>query len=114
MIYVFQSLLKTQEFDLNKSFDSLQTSPGISQQVQHINKLRDNFYKTFSEIESKPMNETNNSLEWMQLFEYLNLGVELLNIGVKNANFPFTFNYNSFTFPSKTINISDGNSIIYF
>lgn len=111
MIYVFKTLIRSENVDLNRFFDSLQTSPEVSKQVQHVTGLRNEFYSTFEQIQSRPMNEVNNSLEWMPLFEYLTCGVELLNLAVKKANYPINFNYHSFTFPSRTIGIHDGNSI---
>lgn len=108
MIYTFHNLIRAQPVDLSKGFDSLQTSPEVAKQIQHINNLRDNFYTTFDQIQSRPLKEVDTSLDWMPLFEYLTNTVELLNLGVKKANYPLSLNYYSFASPSKTIGINNG------
>lgn len=110
MIYVFQKLPHAYLplVDLSKSFNNFSTNPEVSARIQRINKLRENFYMAVDQIEKKPMNQMVTDLDWMPLFEYLQSGPELLDTGVKNANFPFNFRYTSVLSPSKDITINDG------
>lgn len=48
----------------------------------------------------------------MPCVQYLQTGADLLELGVKNANFPFNFRYTSVLSPSKEILINDGKRLL--
>ena len=110
MIYVFPQIPKAMQPlpDLSKSFNSFGTGPEVAQKVQHINTLRVNFYSRVEAIERNAPNQLVGELDWMPLFEYLHSGADLLELGVKVANFPFDFKFTSVLSPSKEISINDG------
>jgi hypothetical protein len=97
MLYIFNQVPQAQPADLSKSFDSLQTSPQISGKINQITQLRNNFFATLGQLTTKPMTEVVDEITWMPLMSYLNSGVDLLELGVKNANYPYVFNYQPFT-----------------
>jgi hypothetical protein len=51
-------------------------------------------------------------VDWMPMFEYLHSGADLLELGVKVANFPFDFKFKSVLHPTKDISILDGNCLL--
>lgn len=110
MIYIFPQIPKAMQPlpDLSKSFNSFGTGPEVAQKVQHINALRANFYNRVEGIDRTAPNQVIGELDWMPLFEYLHSGADLVELGVKVANFPFHFKYTSVLSPSKDITINDG------
>lgn len=97
MLYIFNQVPQAQPADLSKSFDSLQTSPDVSTKITQVTQLRNNFFATLGQLTTKPMTEVVDEINWMPLISYLNCGVDLLELGVKKANYPFVFNYQPFT-----------------
>lgn len=113
MIYILQKLPKALEpTDINKAFNNFQLAPELSKRIQQINGLRDNFYKTVYDIEARPSNQLVTEIDWLPLFEYINSGPDLLEIGVKNANYPFNFRFSTVLSPSKEILINNGISTL--
>ena len=112
MIYTFFTVPQGEPSDFSKCFDPLSTSPTIAQKVNQILQLRNNFYGYLGKLTTRNISEYSGSVEWMPLMEYLNKGADLLEIGVKHANYPFKFNYAPFTSPDKTISITNGKFII--
>lgn len=110
MIYIFPQVPKAMQplSDLSKSFNSFGTGPEVAQKVQHINTLRANFYSRVEALDKNPPNMFVGELDWMPMFEYLHSGADLLELGVKVANFPFEFRFTSVLSPSKDITINDG------
>ena len=110
MIYVFAPLPKSTPptADLLKSFNNFGTGPQVASKMQLINSLRDNFYQYVETIDKLAPNQFVGELNWMPMMEYLQNGPDLLELGVKAANFPFTFRYLSVLSPSKDIIINDG------
>lgn len=111
MLFTFNAVPQAQPADLTKSFDSLQTSPQISAQIQEITNLRNNFYANLGQLTTKPLNEQVDDIQWMPLMAYLNKGPDLLEFGVKKANYPFTLNFQPFTDSSKVVNGGNGKEI---
>lgn len=112
MLFTFNAVPQAQPCDLTKSFDSLQTSPQISAQIQEITNLRNNFYATLGQLTTKPLNEMVTEVQWMPLMTYLNKGPDLLEFGVKKANYPFTLNYQPFSNSGLVVNGGNGNLIV--
>lgn len=110
MIYIFPRVPKA-AFplpDLTKSFNNFATNAEVSQRIQKISKLRENFYTVVDQIEKKAPNQIVSEFDWMGMFEYLQVGPDLLELGVKCASYPFNFKYTSVLCPSKDIIINDG------
>lgn len=110
MIYIFPQLPKAIPPlpDLSKSFNSFGTGPEVAYKIQHINTLRSNFYMRIEAIDRNPLNQYASEVDWMPMFEYLQSGPDLLELGVKVANFPFDFKFKSVLSPTKDIMINDG------
>ena len=114
MLFIFHGVPQAQPTDLSKSFDSLQTTPDVSAKAQEISKLRNNFYATLGQVTTKPLNEIIQDLDWMPLISYLNIGPDLLELGVKKANYPFIFNYQPFSFSERVVTANNGKSHFWF
>ena len=112
MIYTFPRVPKAAFplVDLNKSLNTFSTNAEVSQKFQKINKLREIFYTTVDLVEKKAPNQLVTELDWMGMFEYLQAGPDLLELGVKCASYPFNFKFSSVLCPSKDIVINDGRS----
>jgi hypothetical protein len=108
MLYIFNQVPQAQPADLSKSFDSLQTSPEDAGKIQQITQLRNNFFATLGQLTTKPMTEVVTEINWMPLMNYLNTGVDLLELGVKKANYPFVFNYQPFTNSGQVVGANNG------
>ena len=108
MLLIFHGVPQAQPADLSKSFDSLQTTPDISAKIAEVTRLRNNFYATMGQITTKPLKEIVSDLEWLPLISYLNVGPDLMDIGVKKANYPFIFNYQPFTFAERVVTANNG------
>ena len=54
------------------------------------------------------MTEVVSEILWLPLMSYLNMGVDLLDLGVKKANYPFVFNYQPFTNASQVVGVNNG------
>lgn len=112
MIYIFNQVPQAQPADLVKSFDSLQTSPETSSKINSITQLRNNFFATLGQLTTKPLTEVITEIPWMPLMNYLNSGVDLLELGVKQANYPYVFNYQPFTNSSQVVGANNGKKLI--
>ena len=110
MIYIFPKLPKASMPlpDLSKCFNNFGTGPEVAQKIQYIQNLREKFYTNVDLMDKRVPNQFVGEWDWMPLFEYLQAGPELLELGVKVANFPFNFKYTSVLSPSKDILINDG------
>jgi len=109
MIYTFVRLPKALDgSDLSKSFNSFSLAPEIAKRLVQINQLRDNFYKTVANVESKALNQVVSEIDVIPMIEYISAGPDFLEYAVKNANYPFSFKYSSVLSPSKEITINDG------
>jgi hypothetical protein len=109
MIYVFVRLPKALDgSDLIKSFNSFSLAPEIAKRLVQINGLRDNFYKTVANVESKGINQVVSEIDVFPMIEYLSAGPDLIEFAVKNANYPLSFKFSSVLNPSKEIVINDG------
>lgn len=113
MIYIFGSLPKAvpPHFELAKAFNNFSTPAEVARKIQDIQKLRDNFYTVVAQMEQKAPNQMVTDWDWMPCMQYLQQGPELLEVGVKNANFPFNFKWTSVLSPSKEIIINDDNEV---
>ena len=108
MLFVFSQVPQAQPADLVKSFDSLQTSPQDAAKIQQITQLRNNFFATLGQLTTNPLTEVVTEVNWMPLMNYLNMGVDLLELGVKKANYPFVFNYQTFTNTKQVVGVNAG------
>lgn len=110
MIYIFERLPKAIApiGDLTKSFNNFSTNAEISKKVEAIQRLREQFYSNVNTMEQKPANQMVTEWDWMPCIQYLQVGVDLLELGVKNANFPYNFKLTSVLSPSREILIYDG------
>jgi hypothetical protein len=58
-----------------------------------ITGLRNHFFATMGSLTTKPLTEIVENIEWLDLLNYMNSTTDLLELGVKKANFPFVLNY---------------------
>lgn len=110
MIYIFNPVPRAipPHPDLIKSFNNFGTGPQVAAKIQQIGGLRENFYNYCDVITKMAPNQLVGEVDWMPMFEYLQNGPDLLDLGVKVANFPFNFKFSSVLSPSKEITINDG------
>lgn len=88
MIYTFTKIPQSQPCDLTKSFDSMQTTPDTATKIGEISNNRNSFYAEASKTIRAPLEEVQDSLDWMSMMQYLNAGPDLLETMVKQANYP--------------------------
>jgi hypothetical protein len=108
MLLTINGVPQAQPADLIKSFDSLQTSPDIANRIAEITQLRNNFYAKLGQLTTKPLNEVISEIDWLPLMSYLNAGPDMLQMGVKNANYPFILNFQPFTSANKVVSANNG------
>jgi hypothetical protein len=112
MIYTLPKVPKACQplSDLSKAFNNFSTHPEVAQRVMMISSLRSTFYQNIEGIDKAGLNQMIRDFDHNPLFEYLNYGPDLLEMAVKNANFPFNFSYTSVLSPSKVCTVNDGRS----
>lgn len=108
MFYFFEQVPQAQPADLQKSFDHLSTPPEVSKLVYDITGLRNHFFATMGQLTTKPITEIVEVIEWEQLLTYMNKTPDLLELGVKKANFPFVLNYQPFSNPGQVVSCNNG------
>jgi hypothetical protein len=57
---------------------------------------------------SKPSTEIIDEINWMPLLSYLNTTPELLELGVKKANYPYVLNFQPLTNASQVVGTNNG------
>lgn len=110
MIFTNLELLQSQPVDLTKCF-SVQTNPQTAAKIAEINKRRHNFYTQCSALVRSDLKQPNDAFDWLSLLTYLNDGVDLLEMSVKEANYPIPFSYRPLTKKMESVGEQQG---IYF
>ena len=108
MLFTHLSLPQGQPLDLSKSFDALSTSPETANKINQLQQMRNMFYSGISDITTKNPTEIITAVDFLNFMPYLQAGPDLLEIGVKNANYPINFSYQPFSWPSKVVDSNNG------
>lgn len=93
MIYTFTKIPQSQPYDLTKAFDSMQTTPDTATKVGELTISRNSFYAEASKAIRAPLTEVQDSLDWMVMMQYLNNGPDMLELLVKQGNYPAVLAY---------------------
>lgn len=110
MLYVPETLPKSQPCDLSKSYNPTTCPPQTAQSLNETQGLRDNFWNTFNNIQQQGDHAMIDNLDWMPLLVYLNKTPDLLEFS-QQANFPYTMQWESGAFPGSWHTINDDNEV---
>lgn len=109
MLFVPKDLPKVYPSDFSKSYDPMQCNPQWAERLNQISALRNNFYSFFSAVAQKSDNELVENVDWLPWMDYLNGVVDLLEFGVKSANFPYDMSWESGASPGSPFRINNDN-----
>ena len=105
-------------YNFIQSINSLENITGLqelylnSNQINNITQLRNHFFATMGQLTTKPLTEVVENLDWMPLITYLNSTADLLELGVKKANYPFVLNYQPFSNSTAIVGTNNGKTFI--
>lgn len=110
MLYVPETLPKSQPVDLSKTYNPQTCPPATAQNLKEIQGLRDNFWNTFNNIQQQGDHAMIDNVDWLPLLTYLNKTPDLLEFS-QQANFPFPMQWESGAFPGSWHTINDDNEV---
>jgi hypothetical protein len=113
MIFTQLELLQSQPVDLTKAFN-MQTHPGTASKIQEINKRRHDFYTKCSQLVRTDLKQPASDFDWLSMLTYLNDGVDLLELTVKQANYPLNFEYRPVSKGLESVKECQGNLFISY
>ena len=93
MFFTFLALPQGNPVNITTSFDALSTSPETQTKITNISNMRNSFYAGLAELTSKPLNDTVPEFPALNYMPYLQAEVDLMEIAVKQANYPLNFSY---------------------
>merc|ERR1712217_426964 len=98
MLYVPETLAKSQPCDFSTSYNPTSTPPQTAQNLREAQDLRNNFWNTFTNIQQQGDHVMLDNVDWMALLQYMNKTPDLLEFS-QQANFPYQMQWESGAFP---------------
>lgn len=113
MIYTQLELLQSQPVDITKGFN-LQAHPATASKIQEINQKRNDFYSKCAALARSDMKMPADHFDWLSMLTYLNDGIDLLEIAVKEARFPLPFQFTPIGKGAGIVGETQGKPYLYY